>query len=203
MAAKIKLTKTERKAQQDALKRFQRFLPTLQLKKQQLLLELRESARKLRANEEQEAALRETLEKYQALFGPDILLKQVPQVLSLESIDTGEINIAGVTVPVFRGVKFRYEAYDLFATDCYFDSVLSAVESIIQVQAAHRVLEEQHRLLSKELTTTTQRVNLFDKVKIPECRENIRKITIYLNDQDTAAVARSKIAKRKSQEAAA
>ena len=35
--AKIKLTKTELKAQTDALKRFQRFLPMLQLKKQQLV----------------------------------------------------------------------------------------------------------------------------------------------------------------------
>ena len=68
---------------------------------------------------------------------------------------------------------------------------------------AHRVLEEQYRLLAAELATTTQRVNLFEKVKIPECKENIRKIRIYMGDQDTAAVARSKIAKRKSQETAA
>ena len=34
--AKVKLTKTELKAQTDALKRFLRFLPMLQLKKQQL-----------------------------------------------------------------------------------------------------------------------------------------------------------------------
>jgi V/A-type H+-transporting ATPase subunit D len=58
-------------------------------------------------------------------------------------------------------------------------------------------------LLSKELRTTTQRVNLFEKVKIPECKENMRIIRIYLGDVDTAGVVRSKIAKRKSQEAQA
>ena len=39
--AKIKLTKNELKFQRDALKRFQRYLPTLQLKKQQLQMEVR------------------------------------------------------------------------------------------------------------------------------------------------------------------
>ena len=50
---------------------------------------------------------------------------------------------------------------------------------------------------------TTQRVNLFEKVKIPECRENIRRIGIYLGDMDTSAVVRSKIAKSKLQETVA
>ena len=45
--------------------------------------------------------------------------------------------------------------------------------------------------------------DLFEKIKIPECRENIRVIRIALGNNDTAGVARSKIAKRKSQEAAA
>ena len=38
--SKIRLTKMELKAQGDALKRFQRFLPMLQLKKQQLQAEI-------------------------------------------------------------------------------------------------------------------------------------------------------------------
>ena len=53
-------------------------------------------------------------------------------------------------------------------------------------------------LIEAELRVTTQRVNLFEKVKIPECQENIRKIRIMLGDLETSAVARSKIAKRKT-----
>lgn len=40
-------------------------------------------------------------------------------------------------------------------------------------------------------------MNLFEKVKIPETQENIRRISIYLADQQVNAVVRSKIAKRK------
>ena len=58
-------------------------------------------------------------------------------------------------------------------------------------------LKERIKLLEKELRTTTQRVNLFEKVKIPEAKENIRKIGIYLQDQQTSAVVRGKIAKKK------
>jgi len=58
-----------------------------------------------------------------------------------------------------------------------------------------RILERQQRLFSEELRITTQRVNLFEKVKIPETRENIRSIRIYLGDEQTAAVVRGKIAK--------
>jgi len=58
------------------------------------------------------------------------------------------------------------------------------------------VLEEQVALLAKELRTTTQRVNLFEKVKIPETKQNIKKISVYLGDQQVAAVVRGKISKK-------
>ena len=45
--AKVKLTKNELKAQRDALKRYERYLPTLQLKKQQLQAEVRAVEHKL------------------------------------------------------------------------------------------------------------------------------------------------------------
>ena len=56
-------------------------------------------------------------------------------------------------------------------------------------------------LLGKERRLTSQRVNLFEKVKIPEAKENIRMISIYLGDQQTSAVVRGKIAKKKRLEA--
>ena len=59
------------------------------------------------------------------------------------------------------------------------------------------MLDEQVRLLGAELLATSQRVNLFEKVKIPETQQNIKKISIYMADQQVSAVVRSKISKRK------
>jgi V/A-type H+-transporting ATPase subunit D len=71
------------------------------------------------------------------------------------------------------------------------------LQKIVAYDLEIAVLNEQIALLAAELRTTTQRVNLFEKVKIPETKDNIRQINIYLGDQQTAAVVRGKIAKGK------
>ena len=73
--ATIKLTKTELKAQTDALKRFQRFLPMLQLKKQQLQGEIAGIVAKAEAVSAKEQSVRRSLEAWVGLFasGEDLL----------------------------------------------------------------------------------------------------------------------------------
>ena len=57
--AKIKYTKMALKQERDFLAQYTRFLPTLQLKKQQLQLEMRKCLERIASNEEQEKALAE------------------------------------------------------------------------------------------------------------------------------------------------
>ncbi len=200
---KIKLTKTELKSQRDALKQFTRFLPTLQLKKQQLQVEMRQSQARLRENEAKEKELKSKLDSWVSLFGTDGSVDKLSMLVIKDKVNAGRRNIAGVDVPVFDSVTYSDVKYNLFDEDPWIDSAIEILKEIIAIRAAHVILQEQYRLLSQELRTTTQRVNLFEKVKIPEAKGNIRKIQIYLGDMDTAAVARSKIAKGKSQEVAA
>lgn len=201
--SKLKLTKTELKTQTDALKQYRRFLPTLQLKKQQLQVELRKSRDLVEANRSEYAALRQELERFVGLYADAGVLEFIKDNLQVVGVSRSTANIAGVTVPVFDKVEFAEKAYDMFTADLWLDGGLATVKKLISLIEAGKVLEEQYRLLNVELLSTTQRVNLFEKVKIPECMENIRKIQIYLGDATTAAVVRSKIAKRKMQEAAA
>jgi len=201
--AKIKFTKTALKKQRDALKQFKRFLPTLQLKKQQLQMEIRLSQKRLQDNEAKEAEVKANLDSWVAMFatpGADGLL---PTLVVVDGIDTGRRNIAGVDVPVFDRVRYRTVDYDLFDTEPWLDNAIAMVKDLIAVRTEHEIIHEQFLLLSQELRTTTQRVNLFEKVKIPECKAVIKKIQIYMGDMDTAGVARSKIAKKKTQEVAA
>ncbi len=74
------------------------------------------------------------------------------------------------------------------------------LREIARLDALAKTLRRQVELLEQELRSTAQRVNLFEKVKIPEAKENIRVIGIYLGDQQTSAVVRGKIAKKKLQE---
>jgi V/A-type H+-transporting ATPase subunit D len=76
------------------------------------------------------------------------------------------------------------------------------MKQVLELDLEAKIVEEQRRRLDKELRTTTQRVNLFEKVKIPETKNNIKKIQVYLGDQQTSAVVRGKIAKTGFEKAA-
>ena len=200
--AKIKFTKTELKSQQDALKQFVRFLPTLQLKKQQLQMEVRLSTEELERNLAEQKELVDRMSSFLELFSSDAEVAFFEGLVRVRRVLTGEENIAGIAIPTFDRVEIEPADWDLFDTEWYVDDAVQALKDAVSLREAYKVLEEQHRLLSAELRSTSQRVNLFEKVKIPECKENIRRIRIMLGDLDTSAVARSKIAKKKSQEAA-
>lgn len=198
--SKIKHTKNELKAQRDALRRFKRYLPTLQLKKQQLQLELRQIEARLDEVAAAEQAARAGLESWVKLFAEPV---DLPVLLAVEEVRTTSGNIAGVNIPLLQEVRLRRETPDLFATPAWVDDALAALAQLLRLRAERAILAEQHRLLGDELRTTSQRVNLFEKVKIPDGEENIRVIRIFLGDQQTADVARSKLAKGRSKEVAA
>ena len=197
--SKIKHTKNELKAQRDALKRFERYLPTLQLKKQQLQVEVRQLETRVEAQRAEEEELRAQLQAWVRLFAEPF---PWGEHLAVKSVREGQGNIAGVAIPTLEGIEFARALPDLYATPVWVDDGLRALERLLRLRIQRRVLEEQRRRLAAELRTTNQRVNLFEKVKIPEASENIRVIRIFLGDQMTAGVARSKIAKGKSVEKA-
>lgn len=194
---KIKHTKNELKTQRDALRRFERYLPTLQLKKQQLQVELRQLDARIEARRAEQQQLRADTDRWVKLFCEEV---EWSRYLKIDSVRSSSGNIAGVAIPVFDDVVFRRELPDLWLTASWVDDGLRALERLIRLKIELAYLDEQHRLLAAELRTTNQRVNLFEKVKIPEAVENIRVIRIFLGDQMTAAVARSKIAKAKAVE---
>jgi V/A-type H+-transporting ATPase subunit D len=198
--AKVKLTKTELKKQRDALKQYTRFLPTLQLKKQQLQLEMRLCLERIAENEKQEEAAKQAFASWSALFGDSMVTDKIAAVLKVKQIRTAEMNIAGVQVPVYEGVDFQIAPYDLFVEDPYLDDAVDAICKIVEIQSQREIIRRQYDCIAKELRVTTQRVNLFEKVKIPETKEIIRLINIAIGDADTSAVVRSKIAKKKLQE---
>ena len=192
--AAVKLTKNELKKQKDSLKRFQRYLPTLQLKKQQLQLVIRQVEAEEQELRRKQQALRDRLQHWIAVFGDEIDLEEYVQIDHVET-ETG--NIAGVDVPVFKELDFKDLEWDLLETPLWIDKGIAALKELITFDAEVAVLQRRRKLLHDELRTTSQRVNLFEKVKIPESKENIRRIQIYLGDQQTAAVVRGKMAKAK------
>ncbi|HUW68927.1 MAG TPA: V-type ATP synthase subunit D [bacterium] len=202
--AKIKLTKNELKKQKDALKMYKRYLPTLQLKKQQLQTEIRGIEARARAVAAERDRQLAEFNAWVAVFGEEDAIRRPDGgwIISAGTIRTATGNIAGVDIPLFKGADFVIDDYDLFSKPLWVDRALERLRGMLTLDLEIKVLEEQIARLEKELRTTTQRVNLFEKVKIPETASNIKKIGIYLGDQQTAQVVRGKMAKRKVERAA-
>jgi V/A-type H+-transporting ATPase subunit D len=193
--AKLKLTKGELKKQRDALRQYLRYLPILQLKKQQLEMEIIHQLSILEEKRRSEAVKINEILAWAGLFTDrEVELKPM---LKPKSIITSAKNIAGVDLSVFERAEFESAEYDLFISPLWVDTAIEELRKPVSLQQEIKILEKGVVVLREELRITTQRVNLFEKVKIPEAREAIRVIKIYLGDQMTNAVGRSKIAKRK------
>lgn len=198
--ATVKLTKNEQKKQKDLLKQFLRYLPTLQLKKQQLQIVIRQiesEAKMVKAKQDQIFA---DLKSWIDIFGENENFEQAINLNNLIEVDQvvrTKGNIAGVTIPVFSDLTFKEIEYSLYESPLWIDYAIETMQNIGRLDAEIETLNRQIELLEHELRVTSQRVNLFEKVKIPETKENIRIIGIYLGDQQTAAVVRGKIAKKK------
>lgn len=199
----VKLTKNELKAQKDSLKQFERYLPTLQLKKQQLQTVVMQITVKLEQIESERLAMIGDLDDWVAVFAENRIFakeKQLQNLVLPDKVMCDEDNIAGVRVPVFKELTFKDIVYDVKDYPLWVDTAVIKLREIARLDALAKTLRTEAELLQKELRATAQRVNLFEKVKIPETKENIRVIGIYLGDQQTAAVVRGKIAKKKLQE---
>lgn len=199
--AKIKFTKGELKRQRDSLRQFLRYLPTLQLKKQQLQMEILSQDILLEEKRQVKVLKRYSVEAWAGFLAePQINLKPW---ITPERIRMDACNVAGVDLPVFVGADFPPAEYDLFLFPLWVDAAIEALRGLVSLCEEIKTIEKAVGILRRELRIATQRVNLFEKVKIPEAEEAIRLIKIYIGDQMANAVGRSKIAKRKISEAAA
>ena len=199
----VKLTKNELKVQKDRLKQFQRYLPTLQLKKQQLQSVVMQVTAQLEQVARERQAAVAGLDDWVAVFAENDSFpaeKRLETLVRPKHVVCGEENIAGVVVPVFQELSFEDIRYDVADYPLWVDTAAVRLREIARLDALEKTLRRQVELLEQELRSTAQRVNLFEKVKIPEAKENIRVIGIYLGDQQTSAVVRGKIAKKKLQE---
>ena len=199
----VKLTKNELKVQKDRLKQFQRYLPTLQLKKQQLQAVVMQVTVQLEQVARQRQAAVAGLDDWVAVFAENDSFpaeKRLETLVRPKHVVCGEENSAGGVVPVFQELSFEDIQYDVADYPLWVDTAAVRLREIARLDALEKTLRRQVELLEQELRSTAQRVNLFEKVKIPEAKENIRVIGIYLGDQQTSAVVRGKIAKKKLQE---
>ena len=172
----------------------------LKLKQQQLQVTIRDVNKQRREARDAVEVARKTFDAYGEIL-VDTAGVDLQAIATPNDVDTTWANVAGVKIPVFAGVEFPKPSYSLFATPAWVDRALLDLQEVNRRQAEVDIFDQQYRILQKELTKIVQRVNLFEKVMIPNSQEAIRVIRIALGDEMTAAVGRAKIAKGKLSEA--
>jgi V/A-type H+/Na+-transporting ATPase subunit D len=192
----LKLTKNELRVQQMRLTQLGRYLPMLQLKKALLQYEVSNVLAEIESLKEDFGQSQKRVEPFSAFF---------MERVSINLIDFAEIrqvrkryeNVAGIEIPILEKVVFQEPEYFISDTPVWTESAVEMIQSMVVAREKISVALEKQRALEKELREVSIRVNLFEKVLIPRSMQNIKKIRIFLGNQQLAAVAQAKVAKSK------
>ncbi len=193
--ARLTYNKASLHRQMRLLKRYRQFLPSLDLKRKQLLQErARARAELVELQNQMQQQLQWVEEQLPMLANRNI---EVENLVTIQHWETTEENIVGISLPVFSGVSFETIQYSYFCKPHWVDGYVDKMQLVVKTRLQMTVGEQRLERLEHALKKVTQRVNLFEKVLIPRAMANIRKIRIYLSDNERAAVIRSKITKQK------
>ncbi len=193
--AKLKLSKSALQNERNQLKLYESTLPSLDLKRRQLTVELDKARRELAETQRAVDELETTIgQQLPMLANPDI---EVGGLVKMTDFDLGEENVVGVRLPILNRIECSVADYSLLAMPAWVDVLVERLKDAAEQRTRVAVAAERVRILEVQEKRVTQRVNLFDKILIPTARRNIQRIQIYLGDAERAAVARSKLAKSK------
>ena len=193
--AKLKLSKSALAQERNQLKLYERTLPSLDLKRRQLSVELNRARHVLAAAREAVEELESTIgQQLPMLANPGIELSGLVQMTDFELV---EENVVGVRLPLLKSIHCTVAEYSLLAKPAWVDVLVERLRDAAELRTQVLVAVERVRILEYQEKRVTQRVNLFDKILIPTARRNIQRIQIFLGDAERAAVVRSKIAKAK------
>ena len=102
--AKIRLTKNEHKKQKDNLKRFMRYLPTLELKKKQLLMEIRRIQNEIDTLQDESQRLYSEVNAWVDVFAENVDLQTY---IKIKEFRTSHGNIAGTEATCLFAFRWK------------------------------------------------------------------------------------------------
>jgi len=192
---KLSLSKSSLQKEHSQLKLYTKMLPSLDLKRQQLTMELAKSQEELvRLRKEYEELKSDTAKRLPMLT---MEIKDLAGLVKLESVNVGVENLVGVRVPVIKEVNCSVLPYSMLAKPSWVDMLVDRLKRAVELYERLKVAEERVKIMEKAKRRITQRVNLFDKVLIPTSKSNIKRIQTFLGDSERTSVVRSKLAKTK------
>ena len=191
--ARLKLSKASLQEELVKLKLYEKLLPSLELKRRQLAIELDKARREY-------AATRTEVERLEARVGAELPMLanteiELKDLVKMTALDIGQENVVGVRLPVLKEVECQVAEYSPLAKPAWVDALAERLVDAAEARTRIQVAAERVRILGRAERRITQRVNLFEKILIPRTRNSIERIQIWLGDLGRAAVVQAKLAK--------
>jgi V/A-type H+/Na+-transporting ATPase subunit D len=193
--ATIALSKSSLQQQRDRLRLFERFLPSLELKRQQLTAEYKKALQVLAEAEQGAEQASRSLPALLPILGSARM--ELSGLIRIRRVEVAEEDVLGLRLPTLRAVEFDTADYSLLATPFWLDALVTCLKEVATYRLRLQVYRQRVARMQGAVRRVTQRVNLFEKVLIPNAKQNIARIQIFLSDVERAAVVTSKIAKGK------
>lgn len=123
-------------------------------------------------------------------------------LISVTNIITHKQKFAGVAFPVLTKVEFEIKSFSPLAYPLWLLEGVQLMQMLVHKKINLDVLQQQMDILISERKKTTQKLNLYEKVQIPELEEAKRKIKRYMEDEDNLAKSSQKLLKNKMEQEA-
>ncbi|MEN8131313.1 MAG: V-type ATP synthase subunit D [Pseudomonadota bacterium] len=195
--ARLSLNKSSLTRQKRQLDSYEQFLPSLDMKRKQLIAELGKARSELAALRRKLEALDPEIAETLPMLADERI--DLTDMVAVKAVELREQNVMGARIPFLSRVDIRVREYAFLGKPHWVDRLVDYLRRALELRIRTQVAQRRLRLLDEALRVITQRVNLFDKVLIPRTKANIKKIEIYLSDADRAGVVRAKIAKQKKE----
>lgn len=192
---KLALNKSALQRERRKVALYRRYLPPLELKRQELLRRLSQAQAELaQLSRESEELLSYVRAELPMLANDRIDLSDLVQ---LTEIKLKTENALGVALPRLDQAVVKVRSYSPLARPHWVDEAVRCLKAMLELKVAYRVAERRAALLAQAVKRVTQRVNLLEKVLIPNASANIHRLQVYLEDLERAETLRAKLAKSK------
>jgi V/A-type H+/Na+-transporting ATPase subunit D len=191
--ARLSLSKSTLTQLTRQLKTYRNFLPSLDLKRRQLLAEQEKARRELRELTDRQEALRPVVEKQIPMLGYTHV--DARGIVRVTKTDIVEENVMGIHLPKLGGLEIKVSEYPFLGKPHWVDRLVQLLKQAMEIRINRRVMERRLELLASAAKVVSQRVNLFEKVLIPKTEADVQRIRVYLSDSERASIVRAKIAK--------
>ena len=197
MALKFNYNKTTIQDFKRQLAIRQKALPILKNKETALRLEVVELTKYLEKIKLTHKELKIKLENYKGFW------TEFPDILRMQKIEIYKKKVIGVKIPEIKNIEFEIADVSWWSMPAWIPDGIKVLKEAISLRLKIDILQEQIDILDLARKKTTQKVNLYEKVQIPEYEDAILKIKRFLEDKENISKAAQKIVKKRKDKKAA